>query len=44
LFDEEVIDNNSWGDIVDNDMYLIRYDLTLQDLEAMNWEIEYDGL
>lgn|SRR5690554_2027689 len=44
LFDEEVINNNSWEDIVDNDMYLIRYELTFQDLEDMNWEIEYDGL
>ena len=43
LFDENVINNYSWEDIVENEMYLIRYDLSLQDLEDMNWEIVYDG-
>lgn len=43
LFDQEVVNNNSWEDIVENDMYLIRYDLTLQNLIDMNWEIDYTG-
>ena len=41
LFDEDVINNNSCCDIVANNMYLIRYDFTLQDLEDLNWAIEY---
>lgn len=43
LFDREVIDNTPWEEVVENEMYLIRYDLTIQDLEAMNWEIIYTG-
>ncbi|WCM40834.1 hypothetical protein MG290_07555 [Flavobacterium sp. CBA20B-1] len=43
LFDREVIDNTPWEEVVENERYLIRYDLTIQDLEAMNWEIIYTG-
>ena len=43
LFDREVIDNTPWKEVVANEMYLIRYELTIQNLEAMNWEIVYTG-
>src|SRR5690554_1852915 len=43
LFDREIIDNTPWEEVVENEMYLTRYDLTLQDLEEMNWEIIFEG-
>ena len=43
LFDREVIDNTPWEEVVENKMYLIRYELTLDELNAMNWELVYDG-
>lgn len=43
LFDKEVIDTTPWEEVVANDLYLIRYDLTLKDLEEMNWTITYEG-
>ena len=43
LFDKEVIDTTSWEEVVGKDLYLIRYDLTLKDLEEMNWTITYEG-
>jgi hypothetical protein len=41
IFDEEVLLNNSWGDIVANDMVLKRYSFTLQEMQAANWVITY---
>ena len=43
LFDREVIDNTPWEEVVENEMYLIRYELTLDELNAMNWQLVYDG-
>lgn len=43
LFDREVIDNTPWEEVVENEMYLIRYELTLDELKAMNWELVYYG-
>lgn len=43
IFDRQVIDTVPWEQVKENNMYLKRYDLTLQELEAMNWEVIYDG-
>jgi hypothetical protein len=41
VFDAEVLENMDWADIVHDYMVLKRYDLSLQDLERMNWTVEY---
>lgn len=43
FFDEQVLQNSSWEDIVANDLILIRYSFTLQEMQAANWTIIYDG-
>jgi hypothetical protein len=43
LFDREVINNTPWEEVVENERYLIRYELTLQKIKALNWEVIYDG-
>ncbi len=43
IFDKNIIDNNVFKDVINNDMYLKRYELTLDDLQRMNWEIVYNG-
>ena len=42
IFDKNVIENNTFKDVIDNDMFLKRHELTLDDLERMNWEIVYE--
>lgn len=41
IFDAEVIESLPWSTIKSNYMVLERYDLTLSDLEYLNWEIKY---
>ncbi len=41
LFSKDTIDQVPWDRIRDEYLILRRYDLTLEDLEAMNWTIEY---
>ena len=41
LFDEEVLQNNSWSDIVENDMVLKRYSFTSQEMQAAEYLISY---
>lgn len=36
IFDKKVIDNNVFKDVINNDMYLKRYELTLDDLQRLN--------
>lgn len=43
FFDEQVLLNNTWEDIVANDMILKRYSFTVEEMQAANWEIIYDG-
>ncbi len=43
LFDEQVLLNNTWEDVVANDLVLKRYSFTLQEMQASNWTIIYDG-
>jgi hypothetical protein len=41
IIDADVLENVYWDTIVKNYMILKRYDLSLQDLEDMNWTITY---
>jgi hypothetical protein len=41
IFDSNIIENKNWDTIVKNYMILKRYDLSLFDLEGMNWTITY---
>jgi len=41
IFDEEVLKNNTWGNVIRYYLVLQRYDLSLQDLEKLNWKIYY---
>ncbi|MDO5104975.1 hypothetical protein [Capnocytophaga sp.] len=43
IFDREVIETIPWEQVKQNNMYLRRYDLTLEYLDAINWKIVYDG-
>jgi hypothetical protein len=43
IFDEQVLLNNTWEDVVANDLVLKRYSFTLQEMQAANWTITYDG-
>ena len=38
------LEANDWETIKDNGLYDARFDLTLEELEAMNFEIVYDGM
>ena len=40
IYDEEVLRNNDWKE-VRNNMYLQRYELSLQDLRKLNFTIPY---
>ncbi|MDX1628526.1 MAG: hypothetical protein R3345_07490 [Fulvivirga sp.] len=41
LFSRDTIEQVAWERIVDENLILRRYDLTLEDLEAMDWTVEY---
>ncbi|MCA1763808.1 MAG: hypothetical protein LC664_12570 [Flavobacteriales bacterium] len=41
FFSRDSVEQLSWDSIVTNYQILRRYDLTLNDLEAMNWTAEY---
>lgn len=41
LIDEDTLLNVDWGRIRSENLILHRYDLTLQDLEDMDWKVEY---
>ena len=43
VFDGTTLETSTWQAVKDNNLVLKRYDLTLEDLEGMNWEIIYDG-
>jgi len=43
VFDGTTLETSTWQTVKDNNLVLKRYDLTLEDLEGMNWEIIYDG-
>lgn len=41
VFDADDIENLSWTEVTQNYLVLKRYDLSLSDLEEMNWTITY---
>jgi hypothetical protein len=41
IFDAHIIETNSWDTIVKKYMILKRYELTLLDLDSLNWTITY---
>jgi len=41
LFDKQTVIEQPWDTIVKNNMILKRYDLSLEDLNSMNWTITY---
>lgn len=41
VFDAKTLESMSWDSIKAKDLYLKRYDLTLQDLQNNNWTITY---
>lgn len=43
VFDGPTLETQGWDYIKANNLVLKRYDLTLKDLENMNWTITYDG-
>jgi hypothetical protein len=41
VLDLQVVESNPWMDIYNNYMVLRRYDLSLADLQCLNWIITY---
>ena len=41
LFNAQILESNPWDSVVKNYMILKRYDLSLQDLQDMDWTITY---
>ena len=41
VFDAAVVENTSWGVVARDSLVLKRYDLTLEDLQRLNWFITY---
>lgn len=44
IFKKSTLETHSWQEIKDQGLYDKRYDLTLEQLRAMNYEIVYTGL
>lgn len=44
IYKKATLDNNTWQVIKDQGLYDKRYDLTLEQLKALNYEIVYTGL
>ena len=42
FFDEQVLLNNTWEEIVAKDLVLKRYSFTVEEMQAVNWSIIYD--
>jgi hypothetical protein len=43
IYKQSTLENNTWQEIKDQGLYDKRYDLTLEQLKALNYEIVYDG-
>lgn len=43
VFDGSILESKGWDYVKENNLFLKRYDLTLKNLEDMNWKITYDG-
>lgn len=42
-YDSTILGDKEWNEIRKNYLVTKRYDLTIKDLENMNWKITYDG-
>ena len=43
IYKQSTIDSHSWEEIQKQNLYDKRYSFTLDELNAMNWEVIYDG-
>lgn len=43
IYKQSTIDNHSWEEIQEQNLYDKRYSFTLDELNAMNWQLVYDG-
>lgn len=43
IYKQSTIDNHSWEEIQEQNLYDKRYSFTLDELNAMNWELVYNG-
>ena len=41
VFDAEIVETTPWDTVLANNLILKRYDLSLEDLQNMNWTIIY---
>ena len=41
VFDAAVVDNTSWDIVAKDYLVLKRYDLSLEDLQRLNWQVTY---
>ena len=41
VFDENVLENTPWDTVVENNLVLKRYDLSLPDIVNNNWSVTY---
>ena len=44
IYRASTLEANDWETIRDDGLYDARFDLTLEELEAMNFEVVYDGM
>lgn len=44
IYKASTLEANDWETVRDNGLYDARFDLTLDELKAMNYEIVYDGM
>lgn len=42
IFEQSILDDYTWEEIQELELYA-RYSFTLEELQAMNWELVYDG-
>ena len=43
IFKQSTLDNHTWEEIQEQNLYDKRYSFTLDELNAMNWELVYNG-
>ena len=43
FYKQSTLNNHTWEEIQENNIYDARYSFTLEELRAMNWELVYDG-
>ncbi len=43
IYKQSTLDNYTWEEIQEQNLYDKRYSFTLDELKAMNWELVYDG-